>query len=59
MKIITLLFLQIIAIVVSCLIINRGIIEIDKCDIWLGSILLAFNFGSLVYHITEIKETLK
>lgn len=59
MKTITLLFLQIIAVVASCLIINRGIIEIDKCDIWLGSILLAFNFGSLVYHITKVEETLK
>ena len=59
MKIFILLFLQIIAIVASCLIIYRGIIEIDQRDIWLGSILLAFNFGGLVYRITEIKETLK
>lgn len=57
MKIFILLFLQIIAIVASCLIIYRGIIEIDQRDIWCGSILLAFNFGGLVYRITEIKET--
>lgn len=47
------------AIVASCIIINLGIIELDKSNIWLGSILLASNFGGLVYNITEIKELLK
>lgn len=59
MKTIILLFLQIIAIVASCLIINYGIIELDKSNIWWGSILLASNFGGLVYRIIEIKETLE